>query len=264
MRTFQGNWVWITGASSGIGEQLAYGFARRGCRLILSARSADHLRRVADGCTGAPEAIALPLDLANSGSMDAAMNQLASRGIVPDVLVHAGGISQRGRALETQMPVDRHIMEVNYFGPVYLTKKMLPAMLRRPAPAILVISSLAGKWGFFLRSAYAASKHALHGFFETLRLEHESDKLQVTLVTPGLIATRISVHALNAEGKPTGQMDPYQLKGMAPEACAEAIIEGFARKKREFGVGGKELKGLVIRRLFPGLFHLLIRRQAPR
>jgi dehydrogenase/reductase SDR family member 7B len=256
--------VWITGASSGIGEQLAYACARRGAALILSARNKEALEQVKSRCEGAKEVMVVPMDLASVQSIEQAVSRIRTEAKVPDILIHNGGRSQRSYALDTPMEIDRSLMEVNYFGPVELTKRIVPDMLKNGGGQLIVMSSLAGKWGFYERSAYAASKHALHGFFETLRLENESKGLRVALVTPGFIATDISKHAVDANGNASGEMDPNQAKGMPAADCAEIILKNALAGKEEFGVGGKELKALWIHRYFPKLFGSIIRKQSPR
>jgi short-subunit dehydrogenase len=179
-------------------------------------------------------------------------------------LFNNGGISQRSLTAETSIENDRKIFEVNYFGHVQMTKAVLPQMLKRRKGHIVTISSLTGKWGFYLRSAYSASKHALHGFFDSLRMEVENEGLQVTLVTPGFIATEISKHALDKTGNPTGEMDNNQAQGISTDECANQILEGIAAGKREFGVGGKELRALFLHRYFPNVFRKILKRQAAR
>ena len=159
---------------------------------------------------------------------------------------------------------DRKIFEVNYFGHVQMTKAILPQMLNRKSGHIVTTSSLTGKWGFYLRSAYAASKHALHGFFDSLRMEVEDSGIRVTLITPGFIATEISKHAIDKSGNPSGEMDNNQAKGISSEECARQILAGIVAGKDEFGVGGKELRGLFLHRYFPKLFKKILKRTAAR
>jgi dehydrogenase/reductase SDR family member 7B len=256
--------VWITGASSGIGEQMAYECARRGARLILSARSEELLRKVGKACVSAESVTLIPFDLASEQSIHEAAQRVLEQFESVDLLINNGGISQRSEALKTPLSVDRRLMEVNYFGPVLLTKLIVPRMIQKKSGQIIVISSLSGKWGFYLRSGYSASKHALHGFFESLRLETESDGIVVTIVTPGYIATSISEHAINELGQHTGEMDANQQKGLSASECAKQIIDKSLRGSHEFGVGGRELYALYLRRFVPRLFHRILKRQSPR
>lgn len=254
---FQNKTVWITGASSGIGEALAKAFFEQGANLILSARREDELKRVKSQI-GADDsrAIVLPLDLTDPACLaPAAETALAWKGHV-DVLINNGGVSQRGLVQDTDMSVDRRLMEVNYFGAVALTKAVLPAMIARRAGHIVAISSVVGKYGFTLRSAYAASKHALDGFCESLLLEMRTHKIpvNVTVVSPGPIVTAISLNALTADGKPYGIMDEKQAAGMAADKAANLIIKGIAANKPEIYLGGKEVLMIYIHRFFPGLF----------
>ncbi len=252
--------VWITGASSGIGEALARELAGRGARLILSSRREERLREVRDSLPEPERHLVLPLDLARPDTLaDAARRALGHFGRL-DVLVHNGGISQRALAEETALEVDRRILEVDYLGAVALTKAVLPSMLERGGGRIVAVSSLVGHIGTPLRSGYSAAKHALHGFFDSLRAEVHDRGVRVTLVCPGFIRTRVSVNALTADGTPQGTMDRAQAEGMSPEECARRIVRALDREKDEVLIGGKEVWAVHLHRLFPGLYRRLIRR----
>lgn len=259
---FDGKVVWITGASSGIGEALAYAFAKRGARLILSSRREDRLREVQAACANIDQHLVLPLDLANADTLPAKAQEALSHAGAIDLLINNGGISQRSRAVETPLELDRRIMEINYFGAVALTKAVLPSMLERGQGHIVAISSLTGKFGSPIRTGYAASKHALHGFFDSLRAEVHDAGLYVTLICPGFIRTNVSINALTSDGTPQGKMDAAQDQGMTPEACAEKIVQAIARKKAEAYFGGKEILGVYLKRFVPGLFNRIIRKAA--
>jgi short-subunit dehydrogenase len=152
-------------------------------------------------------------------------------------------------------------MEINYFGNIALTKAVLPIFQKQQSGSIVIISSLSGKFGFFLRSAYAASKFALVGFYESLRLEEEKNNLNVHLVFPGFIKTNISQNALNSEGKSHKQLDDNQNKGISPEECAARLIKGIQKNRRNIFIGGKEMTALKIQRFFPNLFYKIIKKQ---
>jgi len=257
----QGKVIWITGATSGIGEEMALQLSELGAKLVLSARRIEELNRVKDLCKG--EAYVLPLDLSNNAEfIEKAQEVLAHYGQI-DVLINNGGISQRSLASETPLELDRKIMEVNYFGNIALTKAVLPIMQKQKRGYLVVVSSLSGKFGFFLRSAYSASKHALVGFYESLRLEEEKNGIKVSLVFPGLIKTNISKNALSKDGKTHGVLDEKQEKGISAKECAKQIIKGMQKQKLEIYAGGGELKAITIKRLFPSLFYKLIRKQNP-
>jgi short-subunit dehydrogenase len=179
------------------------------------------------------------------------------------MLFNNGGLSQRSTAAETTLEVDRRIMEINYFGNVALTKAVLPFMQQQKSGHIIAISSVAGKLGFFLRSAYSASKHALHGFYESLLLEEEKNNIYVTIACPGKINTNISINALNASGNTHGVMDHNQETGMPVEECVSQLLKAVASKKKEVLIGNKEILAVKIKRLFPTLFWKIIRKQSP-
>lgn len=255
----QNKTAWITGASSGIGEALAYALSAQGVRLILSARRLEELERVRRHCTNPATHITLPLDLAAFDAEAVTQQALAEVGAI-DLLIHSGGVSQRSTVAETSMTVQRRIMEINYFGAVALTHALLPGMIARQSGHIVVISSLSGKISTPRRSAYAASKHALHGFFDALRAEVYQDGLRVTIVCPGYTKTNLSLHALTGEGGAHGQMDPTQAKGMTPETLATRICQAIERDEEEVLVGGKEVLAVYLKRLWPGLYNRMIRR----
>lgn len=263
MAYFEDRVVWITGASSGIGEALARAWVKAGSRVILSARREEELRRVKASCSDPSQVYIAPLDLSQSESFGPIVKHWINELGQIDILVNNGGISQRGLAAETDLQVDRRIMEVNYFGQVALTKAVLPHMLARGRGQIVVISSLTGKFGFPLRSAYAASKHALHGFFETLLLENYDRGLRVTLVNPGRVHTQVSVNALTQDGSKHGEMDPGQAKGMSAETCARHILRAVRREKAEINLVWPDKVMVYLKRYLPGLFRRLARRVKP-
>lgn len=247
--------IWITGASSGIGEALAVAWSREGATLILSARNAQELERVRAACANPERHRVLPLDLTDPSAIAAAA------ATVPrvDVLVHSGGVSQRSLAAETDLATDRAIMEVNYFGTIALTKAVLPSMLARGVGHIVPISSVIGHVGIPTRSAYAASKHALHGFFDALRAETEKDGIRVTIVCPGYIRTKVSENALRGDGTKYGKLDETHKNAMLPEDAAPRIIAGVAKNKLEVRVGGKEIHAIALKRFLPRIASRLVR-----
>jgi short-subunit dehydrogenase len=234
---FENKIVWITGASSGIGEALAKHFAKLGSRLILSSRREDELRRVAGLCSGARSVSVLPLDLSRPESMEDAARSALDVGGVIDVMVHNAGVSQRSFAADTRYDVDELIMRTNYLGPVALTKALLPSMRARRQGHFIVVSSVLGKFGLPGRSGYCASKHALHGFFDTLRGELWKDNIQVTLAVPAWVQTQVSMNALTGNGSPQRRRGvPESLRAVfvspvdsRPSAVSDRLrAEGFA------------------------------------
>lgn len=253
--------IWITGASSGIGEALAYACAEHGAQLILSARKEQELRRVATTAAemGAGSVFVQPLDLAQHDTIPGIAAAVLQKVGKVDILIHCGGISQRGLAKDTPLEVDKRLMDVNFFGTVALTKSILPSMLTHQLGHIVTVTSVTGKLGSPLRSAYAASKHALHGFFDSLRAELGNTPIHITLVCPGFVRTNVSINALTGSGQPQGIMDPATEKGMSPEAAARRILDAIRNGKEETWFGGKEVLGIYLKRFFPALFSRIIR-----
>lgn len=254
--------IWITGASSGIGEELTYQLAEKGNRLIISARRKEELERVKSNCQ--PEAQKdihiVPLDLSELDSLDeAAQKALKIHGHV-DVLVNNGGISQRSLVAETNFEIDQRIMNVNFLSAVKLTKKVLPGMLKRNSGHILLTSSLVGKFGTPFRSSYSASKHALHGFFEALGAEVWKNNIFITLFCGGYINTNVSINALTADGSPQNKMDENQAKGKSAADAAKAMIKAVEANKLEVFFGGKEVMGVYLKRFVPRILARVIRK----
>lgn len=256
---FSGKTIWITGASSGIGEAMAVEWASHKPVLILSGRNTEKLEAVKRSCEekGAVCHV-VSIDLTHEETIVAATERVFSLVPAIDVLVNNGGISQRSYAAETPMEVDRTLFETNFFGAVSLTKKVLASMIARQSGHIVVISSMVGKFGFPLRTAYSASKHALQGYFESLRAEVKSYNIRVTIVSPGRIHTRISLNAIDKDGNRHGKMDEAQAKGMSAEQCARKIIRAVRKGKRDILIGRKELLMFYIRRIFPRLYHHMV------
>jgi dehydrogenase/reductase SDR family member 7B len=261
MNAFKDKVIWITGASSGIGEELALQLADAGASIVLSSRKVDELERVKHSLKNSESHLVLPLDLGSGEDFVVQTDQVMNKYGRIDFLFNSGGLSQRSEAGETPISVDRYIMEVNFFGNVALTKAVLPHMRKQGSGHIVVTSSIAGKFGFFLRSAYSASKHALHGFYESLLLEEEKNGIRVTIVCPGKINTPISTNALTAEGVPHNLMDNNQAKGMSVQECVRQMLRGVEKNKTELLIGNKEVKAVTLKRLFPALFWKIIKKQ---
>jgi short-subunit dehydrogenase len=256
--------IWITGASSGIGEALVYECAKQGATIILSARRENELQRVATAANlNTNNSLIIPFDLHDTGKATDYTRQIISKFGRIDLLINNGGQSQRAEAVETSPETERRLFEINYFSAVNLTKAALPYMLKNGSGKIVVISSIAGKFGFYLRSSYSAAKHALQGYFESLRLEVEKKGLSVLIVCPGKIKTNVSLNAVANNGAAHNQMDESHENAMSAETCAKQIISAILSDKEEIFVGGKELLIVKIKRFFPGLFGRLIRKQSP-
>lgn len=259
--SFKNQVIWITGASSGIGEAMAYAFHDAGARLILSSRRPEELGRVREQCKGDKTHIhILPLDLTDIDShADVTEHALELYGRV-DMLVNNGGISQRGLAHETRMEVIRNVMEINFFGTIHLTRQLLPHMMEKKRGHIVVMSSVVGKFGTRLRSTYAASKHALHGWFDSLRQEVKVHNIDVSLVCPGFVKTNVTLNALLADGSMLGKMGSGQMHGMTPEQFTKKLLPRLAKRKNEIYIGGREVMAVYIKRFFPRLLDWILRR----
>lgn len=260
-QNWQGKTVWITGASSGIGEALAKGFAALGANLVLSARNESALQRVADLCPDA-DVLVLPLDVTNEAAMPAAVQGVQQRFSGIDLLINNAGISQRSIALETEMQTYRTIFDVDVFGQIALTKQVLPIMLQQGYGHLAVTASVAGKMGVPFRTGYCAAKHAVMGFFDALRAEVAHKNIVVSTIVPGFIRTNISANAVAGDGSKFASTDRDIAGGMSAQECAEVVIAGLSKKKAEIPVGnGIEMHALWVKRLFPGLINKLMSKQ---
>ena len=243
--------VWITGASSGIGEQLALQAAQHGAKLVLSARREPELARVRQACPDPERVALLPLDLAQLADAEAAAKTAEGFFGAVDILVNNAGISQRTEMLDTPIKAYRQIMEVDFFAPIALTKALVPGMLQRGGGHVVVVSSVLGKAALKRRTGYAAAKHALHGFYDCARIELGDKGIQFTLVCPGFVNTNVSVNALTADGTPWGKKDKEIDAGMDPAVCAARIWRAVEQDKLEVAVAGKERIAMLIKRFLP-------------
>jgi NAD(P)-dependent dehydrogenase (short-subunit alcohol dehydrogenase family) len=264
---FENQVVWITGASSGIGEALALQFAAAKARLVLSARRGTELDRVWHLCAGRGLALdhmlILPLDVTDFATMPGAAARVMERFGRVDMLINNAGISQRSRCVDTDLDVYRRLLEVNVLGQIALTKQVLPLMIEQHSGHIVVTASVAGKVGAPFRTGYCAAKHAVMGFFDALRAEVAKQGIRVTTITPGFIRTEISVNALRGDGSEYGELDADIAGGMDVTRCAEVIMQGFRKGTPEIAVGeGMEMKALWMKRLFPKTVFKLAARMA--
>lgn len=251
--------IWITGASDGIGRELAVQLAEEGARIILTARNVKKLNAVLSGLKGEGHMV-YPLDLLETEKIPAAVEELLEQVGNIDILINSAGVSQRALVKDTDLSVDRRIMELDYFAVIYLTKSLLPHMLERKNGCVVTLSSVAGKLGPPQRSAYCAAKHALHGFMDSLRAEVYEDNVEVLVVTPGSIQTNISKNALEGDGAQHGVTDPAIANGMPVEVCARQIIRGIRGNKKEILVArGKERLAVYLKRFFPKLLFRVVR-----
>ncbi len=261
---FKNKTIWITGASSGIGKAVSIELSKENTNLILSDINENGLSEVAETCKkNGSTAIIIPIDLSNEKSVNEACQTILDKKIKIDGLYHFAGISQRSLVSETPLFVDRKIFEINFFGAVAITKAILPEMIKNGGGQIAATSSIVGKFGFPYRSSYSATKHAIHGFFESLRAENTKNNIKVSVIIPGRVQTNISVNAIDKDGKTHGKMDEGQNSGITADKAASIICRNLKKEKKEILVGGKELMMLHIRRFLPRLYYYLSSRIKP-
>lgn len=246
--------VWITGASSGIGKALVKEYAASGCKIIITARREQELSALKNSCPKPENIIVITHDLADYHSAKEKVEKAIQAFGSIDIMIHNAGISQRSLAAETDIAVDKKIMDTNYLGTVALTKALLPHFVKQQSGHFAVITSLVGKFGSPYRSGYAASKHALHGFFDSLRAEHAKDNIKVTLICPGFVATNVSVNALTGDGSAQKTMDNATANGITAEHAASKIINAIRKEKLEVYIGKKEIYAVYLKRFLPSVF----------
>ena len=253
--------IWITGASSGIGKELAILLSKESCNLILSSRNKESLELVKRECATPKNIYILPLDLEEHSVFELKVTEAIQAFGKIDMLINNGGISQRSLAEDTGFSVDKRIMDINYLGTVGLSKAVLPHFIKNNRGHFVVTTSIVGKIGTPFRSSYAASKHALHGFFDSLRAETYKKNIIVTLVCPGVVNTDISKNALTGNGSPQGKLDKATGNGMSPKRFAILMIKAIENRKEEVYISGvKEKLGVYVKRFFPRLFSKLVRK----
>lgn len=255
---FKDKVVWITGASSGIGEALAYAFSEQGASLALSARNEEALNRVKNACSHPDKVLVLPLDVTHFDQAPVVAEKIINHFGYISILVNNAGISQRSYVKDTLLSVDQRMMDVSYMGTIAVTKAVLPSMLRQRFGQIVVISSVMGKIGTPLRSAYAAAKHALHGYFDCLRAEVVQDNIKVTIICPGYVNTNVTMNALKGDGTPNDQKTTSNSNGLEPDVFAKKALRAIAKEKSEAIIGGKEVITIYLNRFFPGFLRWLI------
>lgn len=261
--SFSDKTIWVTGASSGIGKALAIELAEQGAQLILSSRKEQDLQLVKNACKNPNKVKVILLDLEDFTNLEPVTKEaIAAFGKI-DILVNNGGISQRSLVKDTDIQVDKRIMDINYLGNVALAKALLPHFIANKSGQFVITTSIVGKIGTPLRSSYAASKHALHGFYDSLRAEHFNDNIAVTLVCPGFVNTNISKNALTGDGSPQDKMDNATANGIQPDRFAKLMAKAIKQKKEEVYISGaKEKLGVYVKRWMPKVFSIMIRKMS--
>ncbi len=256
--TFENKVVWITGASSGIGKELALTLSKTNCKLILSARRKEELERVKSACKNAKNIKVVAFDLSHYANMKTIVEDAIKAFGKIDLLINNGGISQRSPIIDTTIEVDKKLMEVDYLGTVALSKALLPHFIENQSGHYVVVSSLMGKFSSPFRSAYCGAKHALHGFFDALRLEHDKDNIKVTMICPGFVNTNVARNALTADGSKQGYQDNMTENGLPVNVFVKRMIRAIEKEKYEAYIGKFEKFGVFVKRLSPRLLHQLV------
>ncbi len=255
-----GKTIWITGASSGIGRELAMQFAEQQNKIILSARNVEALRLTADAINKrGSEANVFPIDFSDADRAQQTASDFMAKQACIDMAIHAAGISQKATVQENSLRVYRSVMEINYFGLITVVKTVLPGMLKTGEGSIVAISSVAGKVGSKNRSGYSGSKFAVCGFMDCLRAEVSGRGIHCLTVCPGYVKTNIARNALNSSGSPRGKSTPQIEGGMSPAQCAERIQRAIRKRKAEVVISsGLNSWGPLLNRLFPSLLRTVV------
>ncbi|MEO1437356.1 MAG: SDR family oxidoreductase [Bacteroidota bacterium] len=263
MRTFNNQVVWITGASSGIGEALVHAFAKAGAKVVLSARRENELKRVQSEAGLTDEnSMVLPLDLTKFDTLPGKAEEVLQKFGQIDQLINNGGISQRSLFMDTDMEVFERIFDLNVYSVIAMTKAVLPHMQKRNSGHLSVVSSVAGKMGPPLRTGYAASKHAVIGMYDSLRAELTGSNINVTVFCPGYVITNISKNALSGDGSKHDKMDTDTANGLTAEQCANQMLDALAKKKFEVVIAKKEKYYVLLKRFVPNLFTKILGKTA--
>lgn len=252
----------VTGASSGIGAAIARQLAKEKCNVFLTGLGASQLENTLQYCKSQGiAAYCKECDFSDFNSIDVLVDDIKDKGFSIDIFVLNAGISQREKGLDTSFDTDKAIMQINYWSSVYIIKKFREHILNAKHINISVTTSLAGLFGFPLRTSYCASKHALFGFFESLDLEYSN--VAVTFLIPGRINTEISKSALMGDGKRYEKMDPGQSKGLDVDKAAKKAVNAIRKEKHRKLIGKGELLMAHINRYIPCLYYKLAKIISP-
>ncbi len=262
--TFENKIIWITGASSGIGEALTLQLAKQNCKLIISSRRETVLNEVKNKCQQPENIKVLPLDLADYKYMPTIVEKAIKLFGNVDILINNGGISQRSLIIDTVIEMDKKLMDIDYLGTVALSKALLQHFIAQKSGHFVTVTSLMGKFSSPYRSAYCGAKHALHGFFDALRLEHDKDNIKVTMICPGFVNTNVARNALTGNGSTQNEQDSATENGLDVDVFAKRMLKAIKKEKFEAYIGKGETKGVFLKRFFPKLLHKVVLRSAVR
>lgn len=260
MQSFLGKTVWLTGASSGIGEALAYELASRGARLVLSARRLPRLQAVQARCERPERHLVLAFDMTHGPALGVQVERVRAHAGNIDMLINNAGVSQRSLVEDTDLGVDRSLFETDYFGPVSLVKHVLPHMLTRGEGHVVAVASLAGLVATPYRSSYSAAKAALIAFHDALRAETAKRGIVVTVLCPGFVKTEIAESALTGNGSQSAGKHPQQAGVMSAALFARRAVDALEREQSLAVIGGRESLVWWLARLSPKLANLAVAR----
>ena len=251
--------VWITGASSGIGDALALTYNAKGYHTILSARRSEVLESIQKKLTHPEQSYLLPLDLEQHENAEAWYNQASAFTGSIDVLINNAGMGHLGTAIEMELDIERKVFEVNFWGAVALTKAVLPHMTSRNSGQIWTVSSILGHFGSPKLAAYAASKHAVVGYFESIQYELRKSEVHIGIVSPGFINTAVTLNSLGPDGVPIGKNSVAQEKGMLPLDFALKFLKLSTKRrpKKHLLIGRYEIHSVPFKRYLPKLFFMV-------
>lgn len=253
--------VWITGASSGLGKALAQECALQGAQVVLTARRIDELEKVRVGLLNPDLHLSICADITSEAQVLHAYEQvLAAKGRI-DWLINNAGLSQRALITETTMQTERTIMEVDYFSQVFLTKTVLPTLLKQKSGRVVFVSSIAGLLGTQYRASYSAAKAAIHMWANSLRAEVAEDGVDVSVVFPGFVKTNVSINALNGAGQAQGFDNEATANGLEADEFAQYTVKSLMQGDEYIVIGGrKEKLGVLVSRLSPSTLYRMIRK----
>lgn len=258
MNYFSGKVIWITGASSGIGEAVAQALSKAQASLVLSARRSEELQRVQQLCAHPDKVKILPLDLEQHQDAEKWVQHAWELFGKIDILINNGGIGQYSLALETKAEVEQKIMDINFFGNIKLSKALLLKMREVNNGQIMAIGSIAANFGQAHLAAYSASKAALKVYYESLKEELRQTPICIQVVSPGFINTQVSINALKADGTKVNKNSSAQEKGMSTTVFAKKLMKALSGKRFHYYIGKKELLAVPLHGLAPSLFYKLL------
>ena len=256
--SLQNKVVIITGASSGIGEATAYAFAKQKCKLVLAARNLENLEKVKINCeTLGAETITIKCDVSNEENCKSLITETIAKFSTIHVLINNAGISMRALFADVNMDVLKQLMEINFWGSVYCTKYALPYLLKEKG-SVLAVNSVAGIKGLPGRTGYSASKYALNGFMDALRIENLKTGLHVGVICPGYTKSNIRNAALNKNAMAQAESPLDEDKLILPETVADYIVKMLEQRKAEMVLSIQGKTVFWLNKFFPRWLDKLI------